>query len=310
LPESGSRPPKQKFLELAQKTYNCEPAEAWQGWPQPPAGIVRYLVQPETEQATAFWLKVVTLHSLPLSPEATQMISLIDVTEQMRTQRSIWTFHSAVDHKLRTPTTFITGAMEMLKNDLDDDEKHALLNLFAKGVHRLQQALEDVLQYVDMSARPRGDAGFPLADLPALAAKISEDLDISAAAVDVADPALALRLPLTPLAMERIVWELMENAKKFHPQRSPLVAWQVTAVNDNHVLIQVSDDGRTLSPDQLTQIWAPYYQAEKYFTGQTEGMGLGLSLVANLVWSVGGRCQVVNRSDGPGIRVELYLPTG
>ncbi len=72
--------------------------------------------------------------------------------------------------------------------------------------------------------------------------------------------------------------------------------------------IQIKDDGLTLSPKQLTKIWTPYYQAEKYFTGQVPGMGLGLSMVASLVWSLGGTCEAYNRERGPGIVVELGLP--
>jgi C4-dicarboxylate-specific signal transduction histidine kinase len=39
-----------------------------------------------------------------------------------------------------------------------------------------------------------------------------------------------------------------------------------------------------------------------------EGMGLGLSMVAVMVWKSGGTCQMRNRDNGPGIRVELRLP--
>jgi K+-sensing histidine kinase KdpD len=37
-------------------------------------------------------------------------------------------------------------------------------------------------------------------------------------------------------------------------------------------------------------------------------MGLGLPLVASLVWEIGGQCRLANREDGPGVVVELQLP--
>lgn len=297
------------FREIVQTNYNCEPSEAWQDWPNPLPDGVRYLVRPETETENAFWLKVIVTDHPWLNAEAESLISLVDVTEQMQTQRDMWSFHSAVDHKLRTPTTFITGAIEMLENEsVSEEEQRNLLRFFSGGVQRLQQALKDVLQYIDMTTWAEAGSEFNLLSLPALVTKISADLDIAGVEVTISDDLQKDCLPLTVMAMERIVWELMENAKKFHPRQAPTVDWLVTAVDDNHVLIQITDDGRTLPPDQLANIWTPYYQGEKYFTGQQTGMGLGLSLVANLVWSVGGHCSASNRDDRPGLVVKLHLP--
>jgi len=82
----------------------------------------------------------------------------------------------------------------------------------------------------------------------------------------------------------------------------------VSRSNATTVNLRVGDDGLTLSPEQLARAWSPYYQGEKYFTGQATGMGLGLSMVATLVWGAGGACRIYNRSDGPGVAVELDLP--
>jgi nitrogen fixation/metabolism regulation signal transduction histidine kinase len=68
------------------------------------------------------------------------------------------------------------------------------------------------------------------------------------------------------------------------------------------------DNGLTLSPEQLTNVWTPYYQGEKYFTGEAQGMGLGLALVATLVWNVGGTCTLSNQADGSGVVVGLLVP--
>ncbi len=107
--------------------------------------------------------------------------------------------------------------------------------------------------------------------------------------------------------MEMILWELLKNAKKFHPQQSPALTINFANIAVG-VRIQIRDDGLTLSPQQLLKIWTPYYQAEKYFTGQVPGMGLGLSAVAALISGVGGTYQTYNQEEGPGVVIELVLP--
>jgi signal transduction histidine kinase len=109
-------------------------------------------------------------------------------------------------------------------------------------------------------------------------------------------------------ALELILWELLQNAEKFHPSRSPHVEVLLSLYDEHTISLKVMDDGLTLSPDQLAHVWTPYYQGEKRFTGEVPGMGLGLSMIASLIWQVGGSCSISNREDGSGIVVELLLP--
>jgi two-component system cell cycle response regulator len=96
--------------------------------------------------------------------------------------------------------------------------------------------------------------------------------------------------------------------QQFHPPHTPTVQVVVSRSNVATVNLRVGDDGLTLSPEQLAWAWSPYYQGEKYFTGQATGMGLGLSMVATMVWGAGGASRIYNRGDGPGVAVELDLP--
>ena len=108
--------------------------------------------------------------------------------------------------------------------------------------------------------------------------------------------------------MELVLWEVLENAKKFHPQGNPDVQVFIFLMKSNEVGVWVGDNGLTLSPDQLAQVWTPYYQGEKAFTGEVSGMGLGLPMVASLIWGVGGRCRMYNRPGEAGVIVELIIP--
>jgi nitrogen fixation/metabolism regulation signal transduction histidine kinase len=80
-------------------------------------------------------------------------------------------------------------------------------------------------------------------------------------------------------------------------------------VEDERFLLNIQDDGIHLSPDQLNRVWLPYYQGERYFTGEVQGMGLGLPVVASILWECGGDCYIANRSDAPGVVVHLSFPT-
>jgi K+-sensing histidine kinase KdpD len=108
--------------------------------------------------------------------------------------------------------------------------------------------------------------------------------------------------------VELALWEILENAKKFHPQQSPGIEVSASRPTPMEVRLRIEDDGVTVSPEHLGQIWTPYYQGEKYFTGEARGMGLGLATVSTLVWEVGGSCHAANRQDGPGVVIELSVP--
>jgi CheY-like chemotaxis protein len=88
----------------------------------------------------------------------------------------------------------------------------------------------------------------------------------------------------------------------------PAVTIRLDAAAGDALAISIADDGPGLTADLLTLAWRPYYQGERSFTGQIEGMGLGLPLVARIVHGVGGRYAIANRDDAQGTVVTLTLP--
>lgn len=299
------------FRDHVERLYNLEPKEAWSNWPQKPANnIPRYLVRPETATAAAFWLRVNALN-LPPGVDAAQVVHLRDVTDQMVLQRDVWRFHSMVFHKLRTPLIAILHNLELLvrrEKSLAREEIGELSREALAGAQRLSSEVEDVLQYVKADTLAKAGNAFPLAQLKEVANQIGDQLGISELEVAGHEKLRGARLSISTQGMELILLEILENAKKFHPRGMPAVQLFLFKSGKNKITLWIGDNGLNLSPEQLAQVWLPYYQAEKSFTGEVAGMGLGLAMVASLVWSAGGSCRMYNRSGGPGVVVELALP--
>jgi two-component system cell cycle response regulator len=321
LPSTGSgqalvdegKPTSETFLELAKKQYRCEPQEAWATWSQQLAVASlspRYLVRPESPTANAFWLQVDVL-DLPSGPDAGWIVRLRDVTTQMALQRDMRGFHAAISHKLRTPLTGVLNGLELLTlqaSELSRAEVADFSEMAFRGAQRLHGEIEDILQYLEAPGLAQPDAGFNLSQLQPIVAEISADLGLKSVSVSGQKGLGEARVLLSQRAVELVLWEILENAKKFHPKQVPTVEVLITRSSLKEISIQICDDGLTLSPEQLAQVWAPYYQGEKHFTGQVPGMGLGLSMVTSLVWGVGGTCRIHNREEGPGVVAELVLP--
>jgi DNA-binding response OmpR family regulator len=300
------------FLALVRQHYELQPEEAWAVWPPKAAELFlpRYLIRPETDTANAFWLQV-NIFEVPMGPRLGRMIRLSDVTEPMTMQQDMRGFHTSVLHKFRTPLTGMSGSLELLARHAAKLSTAEVINyaqVALGNLQRLKDEIEDVLAYA--CGPTFGEPGAPLclAQLPALVSQISMDLGLQVDVAFKADQLERVGITLSPRAVEMILVETLENAKKFHPGQAPVVTIEVSPLPEQQVRFQISDNGLTLSPEQLTSVWRPYYQGEKYFTGEARGMGLGLSIVASLVWGVGGTCHIYNRTDGPGVTVELKLP--
>jgi len=152
-----------------------------------------------------------------------------------------------------------------------------------------------------------------LNDLEKMIRQTAEELAISDIRF-IADPSAVAgkSLLLSSRGMQVILWELLENAKKFHPQLAPAVEVSLSCDQEGgavaHAVLRISDNGLALPPKDIVNALKPYYQGEKSFSGEVTGMGLGLPTVAALVWQMGGGIDLYNRKDGPGLVVELRLP--
>ncbi|MFN8458847.1 MAG: response regulator [Anaerolineae bacterium] len=304
------------FLALAKARYHCEPQELWLTWPELPpmatSNTSRYLVRPETPTATTLWLQVEQLLMESGSAE-TYLLRLYDVTASKLNQSIMWGFHAQVSHKLRTPSTLLTGFLEIVQDgisSLSETQLQACLATAHKNALQLQDQIQHIFRYLEI---PR--LGHPeriycgVSEVATIVAEIKiglglESVSISAEAIAQLEQSY---LVLSRQEVELILWELLENARKFHPSQTPAVEINLKPYPVG-IQLEVADNGLTLSSEQLAKVWQPYYQGEKYFTGQMPGMGLGLSMVSTLVWRAGGACRMYNRPGGPGVVVELVLP--
>jgi signal transduction histidine kinase len=114
-------------------------------------------------------------------------------------------------------------------------------------------------------------------------------------------------LHLNPSAFEMILRQLLDNACKFHPQHTPHVQITVSDDTTGGVRLEIEDDGPGIPAELHDQVWLPFYQIDRWHTGQVSGMGMGLTMVANTVWGAGGRCWI-ERAPAGGSRVCLTLP--
>jgi K+-sensing histidine kinase KdpD len=305
---------------LAERQYRCEPETAWQGWPGkaapdlsrqslPQQPLPLYLVRPETLTAQSFWLQVERL-DLESAVEKQIVCRLRDITAEKALQTSSATFNAFVSHKLRTPLTSVISSLDVVRLSIAAQDYQGVAEMVEyalQGARRLGNEITDVLNYLYATAESSSESGCVLARLRELAERLSAELGLKMVAIELPAPLEKRLIPLSMSALEIVLREILENSLKFHPRHTPQI--KMTAQpQEERVCLRFMDDGIHLAPQQLAHAWTPYHQGEKYFTGEMAGMGLGLSLVANLVWSAGGKTRIHNRADQPGVVVELELP--
>src|SRR3972149_6711881 len=248
------------FLDLARKQYQLHSEAAWSNWPaSSQAQLPRYLIQSETPTANAVWLEVNSLAS-PIPPREERLIQLRDVSNQLAAQRDIQTFGAMISHKLAAPINAMYGSLSMLSESVSTGSPAPVTRLvqFATaGMQRLRSDIEDALEYLAAPTLDHSEMGLPIAELAALIAEIGRDLDLASLTISVQDSLKTARLGLHPRAVKFVLWEILENARKFHPAYTPSVEVSVTQAGPQEINLKIQDDGVTLSPQQLARAWTP-----------------------------------------------------
>ena len=106
-----------------------------------------------------------------------------------------------------------------------------------------------------------------------------------------------------PVALKRIVANLLDNAVKFGRERIEVEV----ATKAGGVALRVGDDGPGIPDGERDLVFSPFYRLEKSRSRQTGGTGLGLAIARQIVEAHGGTI-VLERSKLGGALLVVRLP--
>ena len=106
--------------------------------------------------------------------------------------------------------------------------------------------------------------------------------------------------------LRQVAWQLLANALKFTP-RDGTVRVAVRTTRDQALLV-VSDSGPGIDPEFLPRIFDRFTQEDASPTRSAGGLGVGLSLVRELVQLHGGEIIAANRTDAQGAEFTVQFP--
>ncbi|SAM30984.1 CheR family methyltransferase [Pseudomonas sp. 1 R 17] len=116
-----------------------------------------------------------------------------------------------------------------------------------------------------------------------------------------------LIVDVDPTRIEQVIWNLVNNALKFTPEGGRVQL--VLSRADGRAQLDVIDSGIGLADDSMEKIFDLFGQAEnQHQTHQREGLGIGLSLVRQLVEAHEGSVSVHSRGLGFGCTFSIWLP--
>ncbi|HEX6622308.1 MAG TPA: ATP-binding protein [Pyrinomonadaceae bacterium] len=219
-------------------------------------------------------------------------------------------FLATVSHELRTPMTAILGWSNMLLTGRLAGEMH---DRALETIHRNAQAQNQLISdLLDISRIISGKLRLDLRMVD-LSSVIEGAVEATRPAAEAKGIRLTTALdrragPINGDAdrLQQVVWNLLTNAIKFTPEGGQILV-KLESVN-SRVEITVRDSGIGISPEFLPHVFDRFRQADPGTNRVHGGMGLGLSIVRQLVELHGGTARAESEGAGKGTTFAVSLP--
>ncbi|MCW0484456.1 substrate-binding domain-containing protein [Gaoshiqia sediminis] len=226
-------------------------------------------------------------------------------------------FFTNISHEFRTPLTLIVGPLEdLLKSSGLPDDIRKRVGLMHKNALRLLQMINQLMDFRKIeNAKMRLQAGnynlvdflnevresfLPLADNKQINLIFDTDLQELMAWFDWDK-------------LDKVVFNLLSNAFKFTPEKGTIQIKLrkenpiVKSLWDEELVIEITDNGKGISPKHINHIFDRFYQVEK--SDNFKGTGLGLALSKEFVELHHGRINVES-AEGKKTTFTVKLPLG
>ena len=222
-------------------------------------------------------------------------------------------FLAILSHELRTPLNAVLGwAVALRTTDLDAATAARAVEVIERNARAQTQLIEDML---DISRITTGKLRLDV--------RLVDLVPVVEAALDAVRPsaqAKSIELVAKLAAhssvvygdvdrLQQVVLNLLTNAIKFTATGGTVDV--NLRPDDSHVIIAVRDTGQGIDPALLPYVFDRFRQADSSSTRTQGGLGIGLTLVKNLIELHGGSVEAesAGRGHGATFRIRLPLPS-
>jgi signal transduction histidine kinase/CheY-like chemotaxis protein len=219
-------------------------------------------------------------------------------------------FLAVVSHELRTPLNAILGWADMLRRGtLQEAQRERACRTIYNSARRQAELIEDLLDVARITTgKLRLERNVvDLRDVVRDALQVVQpgaDVKNIRVAVD-SDPAFGAVYG-DAARLQQIASNLLSNAVKFTPPGGA-VHVRLTRAGES-MQLAVTDTGQGIAPAFLPWVFEPFRQADGSTTRVHSGLGLGLSIVKNLVEAHGGTVTAESAGEGRGATFVVRLP--
>jgi two-component system CheB/CheR fusion protein len=245
-------------------------------------------------------------------PTRTQLAAEVQRLEDLLAleRRRTSEFLAQLAHELRNPLGPILSGLEAMQIvGLKDPTLESLRELMRRQTDQLIRLVDDLL---DVARVTHGRITLEkqrinLTTVVAQAIETTRDLIAERRHQLTVDmPSQPIPVQADAVRLQQVFVNLLTNAARYSPAGGRI--W-LSAVRENgEAVISVRDEGQGISADALPRIFEPFFRGDAARVTSGGGLGIGLSLVHNLIELHGGRIHATSGGPGKGSEFVLTLP--
>jgi two-component system phosphate regulon sensor histidine kinase PhoR len=205
-------------------------------------------------------------------------------------------------HEFKTPIFAIQGYIDTLLNGAMEDPKISkkFLENTSRNVERMVNLVEDLdeISKLESGEQPLYKQNFIIQDL---IKEVFEALSIKTAAAHIkCSIKKGCEPPITVFAdkekIRQVLNNLVENATKYGKAYGSIVA-SVYKTDEEHVLVELSDDGTGIAEEHLSRIFERFYRTDRGRSRDVGGTGLGLAICKHIIEAHGQSIHIRSKID-------------
>jgi two-component system, OmpR family, sensor histidine kinase CreC len=232
--------------------------------------------------------------------------ALEEMREALEGKKYIERYVQTLTHEIKSPVTAITGAAELLSEEIPLDARRSFIANIRTESTRIQQIVERLLQLASVENRNELRDVESLALIP-IVREVAESMRPT-----LASKQIELRItgpddiacPGERFLVRQSVANLLQNAIDFTPAGGRITG--TVDVEAGFARVTFDDSGCGIPDYATSRIFERFYSITRPDTGR-KSTGLGLSFVREAAELHGGSVTVENR-EGGGVRARLMLP--